>query len=114
MTSVRYDHATRTYDGNSAPAIDSLDLDIGDGELLVLVGPSGSGKSTALRMRAGREPLDAGSILIGERDVSNVRPRDRDIAMVFQNYALYPQLSVAENMGFALQHPRMPKKARAT
>jgi multiple sugar transport system ATP-binding protein len=112
MTSVRYDHATRTYDATSAPAVDSLDLDIGDGELLVLVGPSGSGKSTALRMLAGLEPLDGGSIRIGERDVSNVRPRDRDIAMVFQNYALYPQLTVAENMGFALKQQRVPKHER--
>jgi multiple sugar transport system ATP-binding protein len=112
MTSVRYDHATRTYEGTSIPAIDSLDLEIGDGELLVLVGPSGSGKSTALRMLAGLEPLDSGSIHIGDRDVSNVRPRDRDIAMVFQNYALYPQLSVAENMGFALKQQRVPKEER--
>jgi multiple sugar transport system ATP-binding protein len=114
MTSVRYDHATRAYDAGSAPAVDSLDLDIGDGELLVLVGPSGSGKSTALRMLAGLEPLDGGSILIGDRDVSNVRPRDRDIAMVFQNYALYPQLSVAENMGFALKQAGVPKQERFT
>jgi multiple sugar transport system ATP-binding protein len=112
MTSVRYDHATRTYEGTSDPAVDDLDLEIGDGELLVLVGPSGSGKSTALRMLAGLEPLDAGSIHIGDRDVSNVRPRDRDIAMVFQNYALYPQLSVAENMGFALKQQGVPKQER--
>jgi multiple sugar transport system ATP-binding protein len=112
MTSVRYDHATRTYPGTSDPAIDSLDLDIPDGELLVLVGPSGSGKSTALRMLAGLEPLDSGAIYIGDRDVSNVRPRDRDIAMVFQNYALYPQLSVAENMGFALKQKGVPKEER--
>jgi multiple sugar transport system ATP-binding protein len=112
MTAVRYDHATRTYEGTDTAAVDSLDLEIGDGELLVLVGPSGSGKSTALRMLAGLEPLDAGSIHIGERDVSNVRPRDRDIAMVFQNYALYPQLSVAENMGFALKQQGVPKEER--
>jgi multiple sugar transport system ATP-binding protein len=112
MTSVSYEQATRTYEGTSTAAIDSLDLDIGDGELLVLVGPSGSGKSTALRMLAGLEPLDAGSIHIGDRDVSNVRPRDRDIAMVFQNYALYPQLSVAENMGFALKQQGVPKEQR--
>jgi multiple sugar transport system ATP-binding protein len=112
MTSVRYDHATRTYDGTSTPAVDDLDLDIGDGELLVLVGPSGSGKSTALRMLAGLEPLNGGSLHIGDRDVSNVRPRDRDIAMVFQNYALYPQLTVAENMGFALKQQRVPKQER--
>jgi multiple sugar transport system ATP-binding protein len=112
MTSVRYDHATRTYEGTGIPAVDRLDLDIGDGELLVLVGPSGSGKSTALRMLAGLEPLDGGAIYIGDRDVSNVRPRDRDIAMVFQNYALYPQLSVAENMGFALKQAKVPKQER--
>jgi multiple sugar transport system ATP-binding protein len=113
MTSVRYDHATRTYEGTAIPAVDRLDLDIGDGELLVLVGPSGSGKSTALRMLAGLEPLDGGAISIGDRDVSNVRPRDRDIAMVFQNYALYPQLSVAENMGFALKQAKVPKEERS-
>src|SRR5919202_3380335 len=112
MTAVSYDHATRTYEGTDIAAVDDLDLEIGDGELLVLVGPSGSGKSTALRMLAGLEPLNAGEIHIGDRDVSNVRPRDRDIAMVFQNYALYPQLSVAENMGFALKQHGVPKEER--
>jgi multiple sugar transport system ATP-binding protein len=112
MTAVRYDEATRTYEGTDVAAVDSLSLDIADGELLVLVGPSGSGKSTALRMLAGLEPLNAGTIYIGDRDVSNVRPRDRDIAMVFQNYALYPQLSVAENMGFALKQQGVPKEER--
>jgi multiple sugar transport system ATP-binding protein len=112
MTSVRYDHATRIYDGTDIAAVNDLDLDVGDGELLVLVGPSGSGKSTALRMLAGLEPLNEGAIYIGERNVSNVRPRDRDIAMVFQNYALYPQLSVAENMGFALKQQGVPKAER--
>src|SRR5438874_5020045 len=113
MTAVRYDHATRTYEGTDVAAVDDLNLDVGDGELLVLVGPSGSGKSTALRMLAGLEPLDGGSIRIGDRDVSNVRPRDRDIAMVFQNYALYPQLSVADNMGFALKQQGVPKEERS-
>jgi multiple sugar transport system ATP-binding protein len=112
MTSVRYVEATHTYDGASTPAVDRLSVDIADGELLVLVGPSGSGKSTALRMLAGLEQLDSGTIYIGDRDVSNVRPRDRDIAMVFQNYALYPRLSVAENMGFALKQQGMPKEER--
>src|SRR5205085_2502681 len=112
MSAVRYDHATRTYEGTDIAAVDDLDLDIPDGELLVLVGPSGSGKSTALRMLAGLEPVYGGSIYIGERDVSNIRPRDRDIAMVFQNYALYPQLTVAENMGFALKQHGMPKEER--
>ena len=114
MTEVRYIQATHTYPGTSTPAIDNLDLDIEDAELLVLVGPSGSGKSTALRMLAGLETLDSGSIYIGERDVSKVRPRDRDVAMVFQNYALYPQLTVAENMGFALKQHGMPKAERVT
>jgi multiple sugar transport system ATP-binding protein len=112
MASVKYEHATRTYEGTDIAAVDDLNLDIGDSELLVLVGPSGSGKSTALRMLAGLEPLNGGAIEIGDRDVSNVRPRDRDIAMVFQNYALYPQLSVAENMGFALKQRGMPKEKR--
>jgi multiple sugar transport system ATP-binding protein len=114
MTGVRYVEATRTYEGTDTPAVDTLNLDIADAELLVLVGPSGSGKSTALRMLAGLEPLDSGAIHIGDRDVSNVRPRDRDIAMVFQNYALYPQLTVAQNMGFALKQHGVPKEERVT
>ena len=112
MASVQYDTATRLYPGTPRPAVNELNLEIADGELLVLVGPSGSGKSTALRMLAGLEPLDAGRILIAERDVSAVRPRDRDIAMVFQNYALYPQLDVASNMGFALKQQGVPKEER--
>jgi multiple sugar transport system ATP-binding protein len=112
MSAVKYEHATRIYEGTDIAAVNELDLDIGDGELLVLVGPSGSGKSTALRMVAGLEPLDGGAIYIGEQDVSFVRPRDRDIAMVFQNYALYPQLTVAENMGFALKQHGVPKEER--
>jgi multiple sugar transport system ATP-binding protein len=112
LASVQYDAATRLYPGTPRPAVNELSLEIADGELLVLVGPSGSGKSTALRMLAGLEPLDAGRILIAERDVSAVRPRDRDIAMVFQNYALYPQLDVASNMGFALKQQGVPKQER--
>jgi multiple sugar transport system ATP-binding protein len=112
VASVQYDSATRLYPGTERPAVDGLNLLIEDGELLVLVGPSGSGKTTALRMLAGLEPLDAGRVLIGERDVSAVRPRDRDIAMVFQNYALYPQLNVAANMGFALKQHGVPKEER--
>jgi multiple sugar transport system ATP-binding protein len=112
VASVQYDSATRLYPGTERPAVDGLNLVIEDGELLVLVGPSGSGKTTALRMLAGLEPLDAGRVLIGERDVSAVRPRDRDIAMVFQNYALYPQLNVAQNMGFALKQHGVPKEER--
>ena len=114
MASVQFDSATRLYPGTPRPAVDELTLGIDDGELLVLVGPSGSGKTTALRMLAGLEPLDAGRILIGDRDVSGVRARDRDIAMVFQNYALYPNLNVAENMGFALKQHGVPKEERIT
>jgi multiple sugar transport system ATP-binding protein len=112
LASVQYDTATRLYPGTPRPAVNELSIEIGDGELLVLVGPSGSGKSTALRMLAGLEPLDAGRILIGDRDVSSVRPRDRDIAMVFQNYALYPQLNVEGNMGFALKQQGVRKEER--
>jgi multiple sugar transport system ATP-binding protein len=113
MASVHYDSATRLYPGTDHPAVDELDLHIEDGELLVLVGPSGSGKTTALRMLAGLEPLDAGRVRIGERDVTSVHPRDRDIAMVFQNYALYPQLNVAQNMGFALKQRGVPRAERS-
>jgi multiple sugar transport system ATP-binding protein len=112
VASLQFASATRLYPGTPQPAVSHLDLEIHDGELMVLVGPSGSGKSTALRMVAGLEPLDGGAIFIGERDVSDVRPRDRDIAMVFQNYALYPQLTVAENMGFALKQHKVPKEER--
>ncbi len=112
MASVLYAAATRLYPGTTKPAVNDLNLSITDGELLVLVGPSGSGKSTALRMLAGLEPLDAGKIMIGGKDVSAVRPRDRDIAMVFQSYALYPQLDVAANMGFALKQQGVPKEER--
>jgi len=103
MATVTFDKATRQYDGSPKPAVDALDLHVGDGEFLVLVGPSGCGKSTSLRMLAGLEPVDAGSIRIGDRDVSDVDPSDRDIAMVFQTYALYPHMTVAANMGFALK-----------
>ncbi|RBY97430.1 sugar ABC transporter ATP-binding protein [Blastococcus sp. TF02-8] len=103
MASVTYDHATRVYDGAQRPAVDALDLTVEDGEFLVLVGPSGCGKSTSLRMLAGLEDVTDGRILIGDRDVTDVPPKDRDIAMVFQNYALYPHMSVADNMGFALK-----------
>jgi multiple sugar transport system ATP-binding protein len=112
MASVEYDEATRLYPGTPTPAVNKLNLSVSDGELLVLVGPSGSGKSTALRMLAGLEPLDDGRILIGGSDVSRIRPRDRDIAMVFQNYALYPNLDVAQNMGFALKQQGVPKEER--
>jgi multiple sugar transport system ATP-binding protein len=103
MTTVTFDQATRTFPGGERPAVDHLDLEIEDGEFLVLVGPSGCGKSTSLRMLAGLEEVDEGSIRIGETDVTRKDPKDRDVAMVFQNYALYPHMSVADNMAFALK-----------
>jgi multiple sugar transport system ATP-binding protein len=112
MTSVSYLNATRLYGGSEAAAVNKLTLDIGDGEFMVLVGPSGSGKSTALRMLAGLEEIDSGQIFIGDRDVSYLAPKERDIAMVFQNYALYPHMTVAENMGFALKRKGIPKPER--
>jgi multiple sugar transport system ATP-binding protein len=113
MAQVKYVQATRIYAKDAPPAVDALDLEIKDGEFMVLVGPSGSGKTTALRMLAGLEPLDGGRVEIGENDVTWVAPKDRDIAMVFQNYALYPQKTVAENMGFALKMRHVPKEERA-
>ena len=113
MASVTYDSASRIYTPGARPAINNLQLEIADGEFLVLVGPSGCGKSTALRMLAGLEEVNEGRILIGGDDVSNVSPKDRDIAMVFQNYALYPHMSVAENMGFALKIAGVSKAERA-
>ncbi|MFF7648415.1 ABC transporter ATP-binding protein [Streptomyces sp. NPDC007983] len=103
MATVTYDKATRIYPGTEKPAVDQLDIDIQDGEFLVLVGPSGCGKSTSLRMLAGLEDVNGGAIRIGDRDVTHLPPKDRDIAMVFQNYALYPHMTVAQNMGFALK-----------
>src|SRR5881296_3546476 len=113
MADVRFEQATRVYPGADTPAVDALDLHVKDGEFMVLVGPSGSGKTTALRMLAGLEPLDGGRVEIGEKDVTFVPPKDRDIAMVFQNYALYPSKTVAENMGFALKMQGVPKDERA-
>ncbi|MCU1415688.1 MAG: sugar transporter ATP-binding protein [Microbacteriaceae bacterium] len=113
MSSVTFDKATRLYPGSTHPAVDALDLSVSDGEFLVLVGPSGCGKSTSLRMLAGLEEVNEGRILIGDRDVTEVPPKDRDIAMVFQNYALYPHMTVAENMGFALKIAGVNKDERA-
>src|ERR1700747_1795218 len=104
MATVTFDHATRTYPKSARPAVDALTLDIDDGEFLVLVGPSGCGKSTTLRMLAGLESIESGHITIGDVDVTHLPPRARDVAMVFQNYALYPNMTVAANMGFALRN----------
>jgi multiple sugar transport system ATP-binding protein len=109
MATVTYDKASRIYPGSDRPAVDELSLEIGDGEFLVLVGPSGCGKSTSLRMLAGLEDVDRGRILISGKDVTNLPPKSRDIAMVFQNYALYPHMSVYENMAFALKLRKTPK-----
>jgi multiple sugar transport system ATP-binding protein len=103
MAAITYRNASCIYESSDKLAVDSLNLDIKDGEFVVLVGPSGSGKSTALRMLAGLEDIDEGSIEIGGKDMTGVPSKDRDIAMVFQNYALYPNKTVAENMGFALK-----------
>jgi multiple sugar transport system ATP-binding protein len=113
MASVTFDMATRIYPGGTRAAVDKLNLTVADGEFLVLVGPSGCGKSTSLRMLAGLEEVNEGQIRIGDRDVTDVPPKDRDIAMVFQNYALYPHMTVAENMGFALKIAGVSKEERA-
>ncbi|MEV6277181.1 sn-glycerol-3-phosphate ABC transporter ATP-binding protein UgpC [Nocardia sp. NPDC051832] len=109
MATVTFDSATRLYPGSNKPAVDQLNLEIADGEFLVLVGPSGCGKSTSLRMLAGLEEVNGGRILIGANDVTHAEPKERDIAMVFQNYALYPHMTVAENMGFALKLAKVAK-----
>jgi multiple sugar transport system ATP-binding protein len=112
LADVRFVEASRVYPGTSVPAVDALDLHIEDGEFMVLVGPSGSGKTTALRMLAGLEEVDAGAILIGERDVTDLQPKQRDVSMVFQNYALYPYLTVAANIGFPLRVAKVRKQER--
>ena len=113
MAEVTYDSATCIYPGAERPAVDALQLAIKDGEFVVMVGPSGCGKTTALRMLAGLEEIDDGSIRIDDKDMVGVPSRDRDIAMVFQNYALYPSKTVGENMGFALKMQGVAKDERA-
>ncbi len=108
MAAVVLDKVTKVYP-NGFQAVTDLDLEINDGEFLVLVGPSGCGKSTALRMIAGLEEISGGELRIGERVVNDVSPKDRDIAMVFQNYALYPHMSVYDNISFALKLAKTPK-----
>jgi multiple sugar transport system ATP-binding protein len=110
MARVRFVDVTKRYGDDGPAAVDHLSLDIADGEFVVLVGPSGSGKSTALRMLAGLEDVTSGELWIGDEVVNNLQPRDRNIAMVFQNYALYPHKSVRENLGFALSLEHRPKE----
>ncbi|MGH9032188.1 MAG: ABC transporter ATP-binding protein [Acidimicrobiia bacterium] len=108
MAQVALDEVSKIYPGGTV-AVDDLSLDIRDGEFMVLVGPSGCGKTTALRMVAGLESITAGEVRIGDRPVNRVPSKDRDIAMVFQNYALYPHLTVGENLGFSLKLHKVPK-----
>ena len=112
MAEIRFERASLVYPGSESAALHGLDLTVADGELMVLVGPSGSGKTTALRMLAGLEEVTAGTIYIGEEDVTDVAPKDRDVAMVFQNYALYPYLDVSANIAFPLRMARVPKAER--
>jgi multiple sugar transport system ATP-binding protein len=112
MATVRFEKAQRWYPGSDTPAVPGIDLEINDGEFMVLVGPSGCGKSTTLRMLAGLEEVNEGKIFIGDREITHMPPKDRDIAMVFQNYALYPHMSVADNMAFALKMAKVPADER--
>lgn len=109
MATVTFEHVQLTYPGADAPTVKDLNLDIADGEFLVLVGPSGCGKSTTLRTLAGLEPVTDGHVLIDGQDVTGIDPKDRDVAMVFQNYALYPHMTVRENMAFGLSLAKKPK-----
>lgn len=109
MAAVRFANVTIRYPGAQAPSVRDLNLDIADGEFLVLVGPSGCGKSTSLRSLAGLEPVESGQIFIGDQDVTAQDPADRDVAMVFQNYALYPHMSVRKNMAFSLNLKHVDK-----
>src|SRR5689334_20348642 len=107
MATVRFRAVNKSF--GSTHVVSDLNLELPDGSFTVLVGPSGCGKSTSLRMLAGLESVTSGTITIGDRDVTNLQPRDRDIAMVFQNYALYPHLSVRENIAFPLRASKVPR-----
>src|SRR5919206_561299 len=108
MAEIRLEQVNKVYAGN-VHAVHDVDLTIASGEFMVLVGPSGCGKSTLLRMIAGLEEVTGGTISIGDRDVTDLAPRSRDIAMVFQTYALYPHMTVRQNMGYGLKARRTPK-----
>src|SRR6201991_154664 len=112
MATISFKKAQRWYPGADKPAVPGIDLEIKDGEFMVLVGPSGGGKSTTLRMLAGLEEVNEGQIFIGDREVTKLPPKNRDIAMVFQNYALYPHMTVADNMAFALKMAKMKPEER--
>jgi multiple sugar transport system ATP-binding protein len=112
MSAVRFNEAQRWYPGADTPAVPGISLEIEDGEFMVLVGPSGCGKSTTLRMLAGLEEVDSGKIFIGDREVTHIPPKERDIAMVFQNYALYPHMSVRDNLAFSLKMAKVPSSER--
>src|ERR1700704_6981015 len=109
MAEIVLDHVTKSY-ANGAVAVKDLSISIADGEFIILVGPSGCGKSTTLNMIAGLEDITDGELRIGGKVVNNAAPKDRDIAMVFQSYALYPHMTVRENMGFALKLAKRPQK----
>src|SRR5256885_7865533 len=108
MAAITLEHVTKSFAGGVV-AVDDVNLTIEAGEFMVLVGPSGCGKSTLLRMIAGLEEVTDGTISIGDRDVTDLQPKDRDIAMVFQTYALYPHMSVRQNIGYGLKARRTPK-----
>ena len=109
MADIRLDSVTKLFSGDVV-AVDDIDLEIPDGEFIVLVGPSGCGKSTLLRMIAGLEEVTGGTVSIGGREVTEIAPRHRDIAMVFQSYALYPHMTVRQNLAYGLKVRRTPKK----
>ena len=110
MARVKLEQVRKVYEnGKPYVAVHGIDLEVEDGEFVVLVGPSGCGKSTTLRMIAGLEPVTSGTLWIGDRVVTDMAPKDRDIAMVFQNYALYPHMSVYDNLAFALKLRKQPK-----
>ena len=109
MASISCQHIYKIYPGATAPSVTDFNLEIQDKEFIIFVGPSGCGKSTTLRMIAGLEDITSGELWIGDKLMNDVEPKDRDIAMVFQNYALYPHMTVYENMAFSLKLKKVPK-----